>query len=107
MFFETLESRRMFSVSLANGLLTVNGTGAADTISIHKNTTGQLVVVEPAGTHTFAANAVAKVAVNAGAGDDKITSDDSVTIPMTLHGGAGADSITGGGGDEPGSVDSG
>jgi len=100
MFFETLETRRLYSMSLVNGTLTVTGTANADAITIHKNTAGGLHVVEPAGTHDFAAGAVAKLVVNAGAGNDSITSDDNVTIPMTLHGGAGSDSITGGGGND-------
>jgi Ca2+-binding RTX toxin-like protein len=100
MFFEVLESRRHFSVSLSAGVLTVTGTNSNDTITVDKNAAGNLTVVEPAGTHTYAWASVNKIVVLANGGNDKVTSHDAMTKPMVVHGGPGNDSLTGGGGDD-------
>ncbi|HSV15210.1 MAG TPA: hypothetical protein VLI90_13205, partial [Tepidisphaeraceae bacterium] len=66
MFFETLENRSLFSVSLSAGVLTVTGTPAADVISIVKNASGGITVTDDGVVDNFSSVSVAHVAVNAG-----------------------------------------
>ena len=43
---ESLETRRLLTAVLSNGVLTVKGTEAADVITVGKNSAGQLAVYE-------------------------------------------------------------
>jgi Ca2+-binding RTX toxin-like protein len=100
MFFETLESRSLFSVSLAAGVLTVTGTSLNDAITITKNAAGQVSVNNDGSVSNFTWASVNKVVVNGLAGNDSIISQNSMTKPMLVHGGDGNDTIFGGGGND-------
>ena len=56
MFFEPLESRRLYSVSLVTGVLTITGTPAADTISVDKNAAGGIMKIRYADLWSDPAN---------------------------------------------------
>ncbi len=100
---ETLEGRRLLSVSLSHhGLLHVNGTRHADTISIspNPNQAGMMDVTVNDKTRTYDASKVSSINVNAGGGDDTVTEDASITQPSTLLGGAGNDTLIAGNGND-------
>jgi hypothetical protein len=97
MFFETLESRQLFSVSLVAGTLTVNGTNSADTFVIGKS--GNSIFVQDGITqHGYSSSLINKIVVNGNGGDDNINVSSAVTKPTVIHGGEGNDVIHGGGG---------
>jgi Ca2+-binding RTX toxin-like protein len=95
---------------LKHGLLKVKGTRASDAIAL------RLKVGDPgtlqvdfgdngSADFSFARNKVAKIAVDARAGNDRVRIDDgngafTDTIPTTIDGGAGNDTIAGGKGSE-------
>ncbi len=87
---ESLEPRECpTTVRLFNGILTVLGTDAADTIVIRQS--GNTVSV--AG-QSFNAAAVRRIVVSAGNGDDFVRND--TALPATLYGGIGNDRLIGG-----------
>ena len=98
--FDSLEKRVFLDAVLNNiGTVTVTGSDGADTIIVTREGDLVRVRIEPGGTdQTFSADAVKRVTVLAGDGDDLITFDDSFTQPMRLVGLGGNDTITGGAG---------
>ena len=120
---DTLESRKLLAATLADGVLTVEGTARNDVIHVSLSSDGETITVressggrfrrgEPTETE-FAAADVESIVVNAGAGNDTITLSGKrrtpLEIPATLNGGegddnlfgaAGADSISGDAGDD-------
>ena len=97
---ETLELRRLLSsITLTNGILTITG----DPIN-----GSSLTVAPPAQTSTPIAGSgvtdnvpaanVKQINIIGGAGPDYIYVDSSITIPTSILGGAGNDSIRAGGG---------
>jgi Ca2+-binding RTX toxin-like protein len=97
---ETLEQRRMLaSSSITSGLLTVTGDTTGDNISIQVSS-GTLTVTDSGnniGTYSPSSQ-VTSILVNADTGDDSILIDPSVSssVPTTLNGEGGIDTITGG-----------
>jgi len=85
MHLETLESRRLLSVSFnsSTGLLTVLGTSRDDTVNMSV-TNGVLRVVENGQTRSFTATRVKRIHVDGKLGADNITLADSVKAPATL-----------------------
>ena len=98
MQFEQLESRRLMSVSLSGGVLTLTGDNAAQTMRVDVSGTN-LVANDGLGTvHTAAISAVNSIVVNALGGNDKVLISSAVTKPTALDGGAGNDTVQGGNG---------
>jgi len=100
------ETSRAYTVVLAGG-------GTQNTIEITLSGDGRQYVVtsavplevggsvcENTSSTTLVCNApmVAGFEVNAGSGEDSITVSRTITVPVTLRGGAGNDSLTGGSG---------
>jgi Ca2+-binding RTX toxin-like protein len=109
--FESLETRSLMSVSLANGVLTVTGTGGADRIEIQKRAAKGAIQVELNGSERrFALSSVSKVQIFAKGGSDFVEYSgrdgglstrafvDAGDGNDTVQTGAGNDSILGGGG---------
>jgi hypothetical protein len=96
---ETLESRRLFAITLVDGLLTVDGTAGNDTISLTSRG-GTLTVRNGAERADVALADVDDVVVNALAGDDRVTLATRLDVPATIDGGDGNDRLTGGAGDD-------
>src|SRR4051794_38817589 len=113
MHFEHLESRQHFTVSLANGLLSVLGTTSNDQINVSLSKTGKVAVTEKTilvsgnqtiitnlGTHTFPASAIGQVIIRSTLGNDTVTCTGGKTspyaFPTTIDGRAGDDSLSGG-----------
>lgn len=111
---ESLESRTLFaagplaaSAEVVNDLLEVNGTNKSDEIHVAANVEDAAaidVTVNGVLLGTFTATGIN---VQAGNGSDVVTIDASVSLPTsilggngsdTLHGGAGADTMDGGNG---------
>jgi Ca2+-binding RTX toxin-like protein len=95
---------------LVHGLLTVEGTGASDTIALRLRAgdSGTLEIDvgnDGSADFSFERNRIAAIDVAAGAGDDLALIDESHgvftdAIPTTIDGGAGNDTLTGGAGAE-------
>jgi len=94
---------------LKDGLLTIEGTKRSDrlTLRLRAGNPGVLqldVGADGSADYDFARQAVARIAVDAGDGDDLVRIDESngafSDTPTTIAGGAGADSLAGGSGAE-------
>jgi Ca2+-binding RTX toxin-like protein len=96
--------------SLEYGVLTVEGTNADDRIALRPQA-GQPGILQVdvgddgSADFSFQRREIAKIAVNAGNGDDSVRIDESNgvfgdTIPTTIDGGNGNDRLVGGAGDE-------
>lgn len=91
---ESLENRRLFSIALNAGTLTIEGTDGNDIISIiARNST--LTVRAGADRMVFLANEVDEVTVNALGGNDRVTLG-RLNVSAAVDGGAGDDRISGG-----------
>jgi Ca2+-binding RTX toxin-like protein len=97
MTIESLESRRLLSVSLnsATHVLTINGTANDDTITVAV-VVDKVVVTDNGVVSTFARANVSRVVAFANAGADQVTIQPSVFIPTTLYSGPGDDLLKGG-----------
>lgn len=97
--FESLESRRLLTVTLVDGVLTVAGTEEADQLAVGRNDTS--IVVNDNGTNSSWNPAdVTSIVVNGLGGNDDIVVRARLAKPITLGGGAGDDRIHGGAGRE-------
>src|SRR5438876_5184679 len=105
-----LENPKFKHPKLKHGVLTIEGTDASDKIALRLQA-GQAGVLQVdvgddgSADSSFARDRIAKIAVDAGAGDDLVRIDDSNgaftdTIPTTIDGGEGNDTIAGGKGAE-------
>jgi hypothetical protein len=100
MHFETMESRRMMSVTLnSNGTLRIEGSDAADVISV-RQAEGKVEVSENGYLQSFDAKSVKRVIANLGAGDDVFAAHGRISKRMTIDGGDGNDQIRSGSGDD-------
>jgi Ca2+-binding RTX toxin-like protein len=84
-------------------ILVAGGTAGGDTIAVTQPPGGTALVVQVNGssaTYQPPAAGFARVVVFGQAGDDSITVGGTVTAPALLDGGAGNDSLKGGGGDD-------
>ena len=92
-----LEAREVpATAALSNGILTVTGTGSADTITVRQSSTA--ITVDGV-SGSFALSKVTEVRVNAGGGNDTVDLRKAgavVTKPAHVEGGNGNDKITGG-----------
>jgi len=102
---EHFEARRLlaFSSSLSNGLLTVVGNNSAERLQIEVSGS-QLVVRSFTGSTTdtpvnFVLANVTGITINGRGGDDVVILG-SVSIPATIRGGAGNDTLFGGNGND-------
>src|SRR6266542_1846521 len=105
-----LESPKFKHPKLKHGELTIKGTEASDKLALRLQT-GQPGVLQVdvgddgSADFSFARERVARIAVDAGAGDDLVRIDESNgvftdSIPTTLDGGDGNDRLAGGSGAE-------
>ena len=92
---EGLEDRRLMSVTLSAGVLTVTGTPGADRIEFERD--GDRIRVRDNGRdHRVSYAAVQRIVVNALAGDDEIRfKDGGISKPTELNAGDGNDRVEG------------
>ena len=99
--FESLETRRLMSNTLSAGLLHIEGTSVADTVSVYLSAAGDKVVVAHNGvTQSFWKSQVNRLAIGAGGGNNVIAVSPNLTLPATIACGSGNDIISGGSGAE-------
>jgi hypothetical protein len=98
---EPLESRLCLSVAVANGILTVTGTDAADNIRVVERGTTLTVRDGSGASNVFDLNAteIDEVDVNAGGGNDRIRLT-GLDIPANVDAGAGNDQVFAGAQDD-------
>ena len=89
MMFETLEARRLMSVSFnaTTGVVTVTGRSydvARFYVATAKVSAGQFVVGDNGATRSFPAASVKRVVVTVGGGPFDVRLDPSVTVPSTI-----------------------
>ncbi|HSI33052.1 MAG TPA: hypothetical protein VK986_05630 [Tepidisphaeraceae bacterium] len=80
----------------ANGELTINGTNAPNDITIAQPTPDLIVVNVDGVDRTYSSAGVTRIIVDGRGGPDSIIADATVTLPLTLKGGDGNDTIGGG-----------
>jgi uncharacterized delta-60 repeat protein len=86
------------SATVVNGVLTINGDAAANSIRVSRNSVGNYrVQVDSTIDQTFAFASVNRVLINAGDGDDTVLIASGINVPTETHGGKGNDNLTGGG----------
>lgn len=91
---EALETRTLLAADLVAGVLSVQGSSAADVLEINQH--GDTISVNIDGhLESFAAAMVESLLVDAGAGDDTVRINLG-DIPTTVQGGAGNDLLVGG-----------
>jgi Ca2+-binding RTX toxin-like protein len=95
--FEAMETRRLMSSTLGtDGTLTITGTAGNDVISLVRNQT-TLTLTDNNQVRTFPASQVTRIGVTLGAGNDQFSASWNVTQPVTVSGGLGNDTLSGGG----------
>src|SRR4051812_17013464 len=96
---ELLESRRLMSAGAtlsSTGVLSIQGTDAADVISVAPNAVKKVVAVSINGAYTlFSLASVKSISAKLGLGSDKLDGT-YMNVPLTVDGEAGNDSIFGG-----------
>lgn len=99
---ETLGGRALPSVTLADGLLEVEGTAGPDQIRVTLATpeTLQVTVDSTGESRQFPLAGVRSILVRPKAGDDVVVVGPSITLPAEVRGWAGNDTILGGGGND-------
>lgn len=94
MMFEQLETRQHLSVSISNGVLTINGTSGADRVDLSVSS-GKLIVKENGVTKASPyQSSLNSVVINFGAGNDKLYTNYGVR-GLTVNGGDGDDYLLG------------
>src|SRR4051812_2039183 len=97
---EELESRRLLSISLSNGLLKITGTPGDDSITIRQEGP-TLFIDDNVKVRSYAASDVTQLLIDVRGGDDflrlrKRNNTRNVTAPATILGGTGNDTLRGG-----------
>jgi uncharacterized delta-60 repeat protein len=86
-------------LTLAGGVLTFNGTDAAEAVSLRVEDRRILATVG-AETRAFDVGRVVRIQLEGAGGDDTLALDASVRVPASLNGGMGNDRLAGGSGDD-------
>ena len=95
MHFDTLESRRLLSTTLASGVLTITGTANRDTLAVTLSADGKYVQVkDDAASYHFLKTAVKSIVANGGGKADTISVAANVAIPAALYTGTGEGGFT-------------
>src|SRR4051794_23958530 len=90
---EEMEQRRMMSASVANGVLTIIGTDAADHVEIDQDAGSVYVFENNILTKLVPASSVNAIGINTYGGGDYIKIWDGGTPPPTMYAGAGDDPL--------------
>ncbi|HUB24180.1 MAG TPA: hypothetical protein VL992_02040 [Tepidisphaeraceae bacterium] len=87
------------SATVASGTLEITGSNSANSITVKPKGVNLKVVANGDSIGKFPLVDITGISFNGGTGADTVSVSDSITLPATLNGGGGDDSITGGGGD--------
>jgi Ca2+-binding RTX toxin-like protein len=93
--FESVEGRRMMSVALQMGVLSINGTSGNDKIVVEQLSNGRIRVTDNGKVSSFKIGNVKRITATLGAGNDSYTGK-SATKSQSVFGGEGNDLIMGG-----------
>ena len=85
-------------IGVSAGVMTVTGSSGNDSFRIVNNGSGSYQVTFNGGTSVYPTSDVSQIVVNAGDGDDAVTIDTGITLPTTINGGNGNDTLIGGSG---------
>ena len=96
---EHLESRRLLSVTLTNGVLTVIGSDRSDFVRVSERDDQVVVRDSTSGRCSFDEDEIDQVVVRLGAGNDRARLT-GIDVPSRIEGDAGADFLTGGNEDD-------
>src|SRR5829696_3251805 len=92
---ETLESRRLLTVTLAGGVLTIDGSDSSDFIRVNGRDDQIVVRDSTSGRFSFDEDEIDQVLIRLGSGNDRARLT-NVEVPSRIEGDAGADILTGG-----------
>ncbi len=101
---ESLENRQLMSagsITFSNGLLTVSGpSDAGSAISVQPINSSTTFTANTGDGHLYVVprSAVTSIVINGGTGADNIYADTAITVPVTINGNGGNDTVRGGGG---------
>jgi len=96
---ESLEMRTLLSASLANGVLTVEGTDNNDSINVALSN-GDLIATVNGSRARFSAASVQYIELKGLKGNDTLTISTAIRTPATFDGGDGNDTLNGGNGND-------
>jgi len=86
------------TVTLTNGVLTVTGSNAKDTIKLDQYSNGIFVNINGKVLLRARSSAVSQIVVNAGDGNDSVTINSNIKLETLIDGGNGNDFLSGGSG---------
>jgi len=97
---ECLDDRALPSITLAEGVVTVIGSGNADAVTVWRPTADhvQIDIANTSESRRFAIANVTRMVIRGGAKADRIILGDGVMLSTEIFGGRGGDYIRGGGG---------
>jgi Ca2+-binding RTX toxin-like protein len=97
---ETLEARRLFAITLSNGVVTITGTSGDDVVEFeYRSDVVQIAVTLNGSEKRYAPGLVTKFVVSSGDGNDRIeysSANGGVAVPSFIDAGAGNDIVLGG-----------
>ncbi|HEX8524805.1 MAG TPA: C2 family cysteine protease [Tepidisphaeraceae bacterium] len=102
---ESLENRTLFAVTVTEAMtpagsqLQVAGTGSSDKITVLRVDRGYQITAQAGFTATYRGK-YKSLSISTGRGNDRVVVSPLVTIPATVSGGAGDDTLVGGSGDD-------
>lgn len=102
-FIEAIEKRQMLAVSasLSNGLLTLNNDSQGKiTVDYNSSKTQIVAKIGSSYSKSFTKSSVKSLKVNGGSSSEYISISNSITVPTTINGNNGNDTIWGGGGND-------
>jgi Ca2+-binding RTX toxin-like protein len=89
------------SATVINGVLTINGDGAGNSVNVTLDSAGNYrVVIDSQVNQTFAFGTINGIFIQAGNGNDTVSVGAGITVAAEIHGGAGNDFLTGGNGND-------
>src|SRR4051794_31072954 len=91
--FETLEARRLLTATLNNGILTITGGAAGDSLIAENQGSNVRVIENGSRISSFKATKVSNIVFNGLAGNDTLTNNSSK--PSIMNGGADNDIMIG------------
>ena len=86
--------------AIVAGVLTIDGSGSDDRITVDPASGGNVLVKINAVSRTFAAASFSSILIRAGGGNDSVAVSSAITKPATIRGDAGNDTLIGGGGND-------
>jgi Ca2+-binding RTX toxin-like protein len=97
--FESLETRRVPTANIVNGVLAIQGTNRNDVIDLSSDGTNYTVTINGQAS-TFTVAGVQSIDIKCGNGNDQVTIAQNVLVSCRVDGGNGNDVIHGSGGDD-------